>query len=57
MADLIAIENPVELSKDLVLAYKPQTFLRRMCSTITHRTASFLIDVQKKTRQAVCARR
>ena len=52
MADLIAIENPVELSKDLVLAYKPQTFLRRMCSTITHRTASFLIDVQKKTRQA-----
>lgn len=50
--ELIALENPVELSRDLVLGYKPQTFLRQMCSTITHRTSSFLIDVQKKTRQA-----
>lgn len=47
----INIENPVELSRDLALAYKPQRFLRKMCSTITHRTGSFLIDVEKKTRQ------
>lgn len=50
MPEQINIENPVELSRDLSLAYKPQRFLRMMCSTITHRTASFLIDVEKKTR-------
>lgn len=50
MPEQISIENPVELSRDLVLAYRPQRFLRRMCATITHRTASFLIDIQKKTR-------
>lgn len=50
MPENISLENPVELSKDLVLAYRPQRFLRKMCATITHRTSSFLIDVQKKTR-------
>lgn len=46
----INTSNPVELSRALVLAYRPQAFFRRMCSTITHRTKSFLIDVEKKTR-------
>lgn len=46
----INTNNPVELSRALVLAYKPQRFFRRMCATITHRTKSFLIDVEKKTR-------
>ena len=47
---LINTNNPVELSQALVLAYKPQTFFRRMCSTVTHATKSFLIDIEKKTR-------
>lgn len=47
---ILNTSNPVELSRALVLAYKPQAFFRRMCSTITHRTKSFLIDIEKKTR-------
>lgn len=47
---VINTNNPVELSRRLVLAYRPQRFFRRMCSTITHRTKSFLIDIEKKTR-------
>lgn len=47
---LINTSNPVELSRALILSYRPQTFFRRMCSTITHATKSFIIDVEKKTR-------
>ena len=47
---ILNTSNPVELSRALVLAYRPQAFFRRMCSTITHRTKSFLIDIEKKTR-------
>lgn len=47
---ILNTSNPVELSRALVLAYRPQAFFRRMCSTVTHRTKSFLIDVEKKTR-------
>ena len=47
---LINTSNPVELSRALVLAYRPQTFFRSMCRTVTHATKSFLIDVEKKTR-------
>lgn len=47
---ILNTSNPVELSRALVLAYKPQAFFRRMCSTIAHRTKSFLIDIEKKTR-------
>ena len=39
---LINTNNPVELSRALVLAYRPQTFFRRMCRTITHATKSFI---------------
>lgn len=47
---ILNTDNPIELSKALILAYKPQTFLRSMCTTITHATKSFDIDVSKKTR-------
>lgn len=47
---VIDTSNPIELSKALILGYKPQGFLRKMCTTITHGTKSFLIDVSKKTR-------
>lgn len=46
----INTNNPVELSRALVLSYRPQLFFRKKCSTITHATKSFLIDVEKKTR-------
>jgi hypothetical protein len=47
----ISLENPVELSRSLVLNFKPQLFMSTRFTPITHSTKSFLIDVQKKTRQ------
>lgn len=47
---VINSDNPIELSRAVVVAYKPTLFFRKMCKTITHKTKSFILDVSKKTR-------
>ena len=47
---ILNTDSPVELSRALIKAYKPQGFFRSMCKTVTHATKGFLIDVSEKTR-------